>query len=108
MDNSTRINFLVPTETVPALIGLQGQKHRDTQLRSNTRISIEKSSELLTRVEVQGSRDNCCIAQQLIFLSVKHHLASLRDLDQGPVEVGRQHAALDLKTILFEIHNLKC
>ena len=41
--------ILVPTETLPALIGYHGQKHQDTEKVTNTRISFIKQVGAVSR-----------------------------------------------------------
>ena len=96
--------FFIPTEAVAALIGFQGQKHRDTEARTSTKIEFVTDQGHGSRVKILGSQENCRLAQQLIELALAHYLASVEMPPVPNLVVGKPQAALDIKTVLFEIY----
>ena len=100
------MEFVVPTDVMPALIGLRGQKHKDTEQRTNTVISFKKLSNCLTLVSVHGKSHNCELAKKLLQMASGHYLASLKNDDCDDLQVpGIDHARQDIKTFLTEILN---
>ena len=99
---------MVPLEALPSLIGLKGQKHKDTERATDTKIAYNKHSEVLCEVSIRGTQEKCSLAKKLVCLAVNHHLASLKENPFQEEELGLPHAILDIRTILFEIYNNKC
>ena len=99
-----RLSFSIPTEAVPACIGHNGRKHRDTEGRTKTKIVFaDSSSDVMTLVSVEGSPADCETARTLINMAVGHCLASLKETGSRPHTLDETHATLDIKTVLFEI-----
>ena len=42
--STIQFDFFVPTESIPALIGYQGQKHKDSEKATNTKIEFVKTT----------------------------------------------------------------
>ena len=103
------ITVEVPTETIPALIGLKGCKVKDTEQITCTKISFFKSEKPLSTVKILGkSLMDVEKAKKIIIIGTFHHLAQLKT--PSPVRFdrpGRQEAALDLKTFAAEINHRK-
>ena len=99
-----KIAFSVSTKAVAALIGLQGQKHRDTETRTDTKIEFLTSQGEDSMVEITGSQENCRLARRIIEMALRHHLASVTMPPVPDTDVGQSHAALDIKTVLFEMY----
>ena len=102
------MEFLVPSEAVPALIGIKGQKNRDTEARSRTKISFRKFSDVLHLVRIEGSPQNCVLARRIVDHALGHHLASLKTYEVNPQLPDSSHAELDVKSFLFELFSNKC
>ena len=103
-----RIIFQVPSDCVPALIGLGGSKVEDTQRKSETDIKFSKFSDVLHSVSVSGfSVDNCNLAKRIIVLAVNHHLAALKTLPPNTEFPGEAEARLDAQTFFAEVMHRK-
>ena len=101
----TRIEFPVPTEALPALIGHQGQKHRDTEKATATTVRFNKKSEVISTALVFGTPENCCRAKCLINIAVGHHLASLKTVHANKEKMPSSSVVLqDLRTVCHEIY----
>ena len=86
------LSFNVPAEAVSSLIGWKGNKIKDTQLKTSTRIKFLKQSEELFLVNIHGNLDDCYLAKSIILLGVRHHQAAIVPLkgvehDQDESEV---------------------
>ena len=75
-----KIEFLIPSESVPAVIGLQGTKIKDTQLVTNTIIHLKSNRHIFHSVSIKGSStDICQLAKRIICHATRLHLASLKE-----------------------------
>ena len=98
---------MIPTEAIPGLIRYQGQKHKDTEMRTNTKIAYTKVSEVLSSARITGKAEDCRIARALINMAIGHSLASMKTEPASLEQLGEIHAAYDIKTIFFEIQKNK-
>ena len=111
METATKLTVKqlpVPSESVPALIGLGGQNVRSTMAVTNTTITFIKSPHI-SRAVITGDSSNVALAQQVRKLAVLHHQAAVRPLSvrDNLGQPGLAEAALDLRTFKFEIDNLR-
>ena len=100
--------FHVPIETLPALLGINGQKHNDLEKRTNSRLKFEKDGDKGLLVIIYGPLENCRLARALVHIAVSHFQASVAPMSPRKETLGSVHACLDLKTVLFEIYDRKC
>ena len=102
-----QLELFVPTETIPALIGYKGQKHRDTEKATKTKLKFFKEPGAVSRISIIGSFQDCEIAKRVINIAVGHHLASVK-IDKGHEEdLGPDHATQDIRAICHEIYKSK-
>ena len=101
------IEFIVPSEAIPALIGYKGQKHQDTEERTKTKIKFSKNCEVTSKVNIIGSMQNCRIAEGILKLAARHCLASLKTMEPYQGVLRQENAVYDVKTLLFEIDKNK-
>ena len=47
-----KLNFCIPTEAIPAIIGHQGLKIKDIEAKSKTRVIIDNTGDLTSKVRV--------------------------------------------------------
>ena len=97
------IRFNVPAECVPSLIGLKGDKKRDTELKTDTQIRFIRQSEELYIVSITGEEKKCYQAKKIILLSVAHHRASILTFKYTPKQPNEKEVASDLKTFWAEV-----
>ena len=102
------LEFMVPAEAVPALIGYNGQKHKDTESRTRTRIKFIKVSDIIFAVSIIGSPDDCNLAKSLINMAIGHHLAAIKVPLKYEEDFGQIHATYDVQTFLHEVYKNKC
>ena len=72
----SRETLRVPTSTVPALIGLKGEKIKDIRISSGATIWFDSGAGPLTTAHVQGSAEQTRMAISLLKLSVLHARAA--------------------------------
>ena len=105
--NTIMIEFIVPTEAIPALIGYQGQKHKDTENRTSTKIRFLKNCDVLSTVRIIGHPDKCKIAEAILKMALGHTLASMTTSRPHNEVLNISHAKYDVKTFLFEVDRNK-
>ena len=95
---------MVPAISVPALIGIKGQKHRDTETRTHTSINISHISDVSANVKIRGNFPECLLAKQIIQLAVSHYLASVGHIGGKNAEKpSYKHAGQDVMTVMSEL-----
>ena len=100
--------MMVPTESIPAIIGHAGLKIKDIQKASRTNLHIIKKPDvdILSLVEISGT-DICSVerAKKLINLAVKHYFAAVSKPNSKSSYVKSEwhEAALDARTFWAEI-----
>ena len=104
----SQVCFHVPSEALPALIGVKGAKHRDLEATSRTKIILVDQLDGQALVTIRGHLPNCELARSLVHMTIRHFQASLSVVEPRREELNIDHAALDLKTLLFEIYSSKC
>ena len=100
------LSFNVPADSVPALLGLKGNKLKDTQMKTNTRIKFLQQSEELYNVNIQGNISDCHLAQKLIFLGVRHHQAAVVSRTYVEYQGDGTEVKHDIRAFIAEINNL--
>ena len=76
--------------SVPAVIGLQGTKIKDTQLVTNTIIHLKSNCHIFHSVSITGSStDNCQLAKRIICHATGLHLASLKENQHSSDRPGK-------------------
>ena len=97
------IRMFIPSECVPAVIGHRGQKHRDIEMRTGTRVKISSHSEFVHSVTITGELANCKLAETLTNMAVGHNLMSLKTVPCPDSVPNVDDAKLDVKTFFFEV-----
>ena len=101
------LEIKVPSETIPALIGYKGQKHRDTEARSRTKISFNSESASTSVVKITGNFEDCRLAENLINKAIGHYLAAVMTHSESTEIPGAIHAAYDVQAFLHEVNKNK-
>ena len=95
----------VPSEAVPAIIGLKGKKIKDTCAVFNTSIKIEKTNGPLSFVTIRTYKEDAIEkTKKILIMTVKHYFASVEELPASseiPTEPNDADALQDLKTFSF-------
>ena len=103
---SHNIQFILPSECIPAIIGLNGDKVKDTKSVTGTTIQLTKKSDLFHLVSVSGhSIESCHLAKRILLHAVSHHLASLQKPLHVPNGSGQAKAESDVHTFFTETYN---
>ena len=103
---SHNIQFILPSECIPAIIGLNGDKVKDTKSVTGTTIQLTKKSDLFHLVSVSGhSIESCHLAKRILLHAVSHHLASLQEPLHVPNGSGQAEAGSDVHTFFTETYN---
>ena len=90
------------------MIGLEGRKKKDTEIKSNTTIKILKTPLELYTVNITGQLDNCFLAKRIMMLAIRHYYASLDTAhSQKSFPDETSIAARDIQTFCAEMENLK-
>ena len=94
--------ILVPAESVPSLLGLNGSKHQDTQKRTGSEIVVNRVQEdPLAEVKIKGGDE--LLAEALLILAVKHYFASQEPLPMEREETNEEDIVFyDLKCFITE------
>ena len=106
------LSFVVPSEAVPALLGLAGAKVKDTMRTSRTTIEFSKYSDILDNVTVYGEPGQCDLARRIILHGVSHYLASMVTMvPSSKMDIrtsDREDAECDVRTVLSELEYHRC
>ena len=94
--------MFIPSESVPAAIGFQGQKHRDTEIRTRTKIKFARHSEFVHSITITGDPVNCRLAETLLNMAVGHNLMSVKIVPSPDNVPNADDADLDVKTFFYE------
>ena len=105
---TTHVSFEVPSVCVPALIGYNGDKVKDTRVKTNTQIIFSSLSGQFHLVSIIGEEANVITAHRIIIMAIKHHFSSVLTANTSVTCPGREEAELDIKTILSEIDYFQC
>ena len=101
--------LLVSSVFFPALIGLKGAKHKDTEGVTNTRICFKRLNDDSYKVHISGHRCNVALARDIIGVALQHAGAAVEDpkteVDVGP---GKEEAVLDCKMFISETLRKRC
>ena len=89
--------------------GLNGQKIKDTEKVSGTKIRFKQDKNGNHKAVVFGpSKEMVTLAENLILIAIKHFKASLEELTTSDKSFSADEAAkCDIETFFFEINNLK-
>ena len=105
---SFNIKLTVPSESIPAIIGLNGSKVKDTQVKSCTTINISQQKDNLHLISITGETEQKCnLARRILLHAVKHYFASLKTESPDNTIPGRAEALLDIHTFYTEILSRK-
>ena len=74
LDLSLRCNIYL---LVMNFMSFLGQKIKDTRLKTNCKVKLFKQTEELYRVCLEGSFENCRVAEKILLLSVRHNQNSM-------------------------------
>jgi hypothetical protein len=100
---SCSVSLLIPSECVPALLGLGGVKVKDIQNKSSTQIQFLPHSDMLRLAVIVGQTDkNCNLAQRLIIHGVNHHFASLKAASPNRSMPNEEDTKLDVRIFYAE------
>ena len=98
-----RKSIELPIEALPALKGLCGQKVRDTQEVTQTKIHFKRKSSTVLAHIIGSCWKNVSRAEKILKLCVKHLNASLCPLKSMEVEtMDEEDVERDLRTFYFE------
>ena len=99
----------VPSECLPALLGLEGKKHKDTERVSKTKIRFKRVNSDSYNAKIFGKPDNIILAKQIIDVAIKHFKASVsEDSQEDPALPGKDEAVLDCNMFISETLRRKC
>ena len=99
----------VPSECVPALLGLNGKKHKDTENISRKKICFKRLNSDSHKAHIFGKPDNIMLAIKMIDLAIKHFKASVsEDSQEDPEPPGKDEAVLDCNMFISETLRRKC
>ena len=102
-------SFCVPSVVIPSLIGLKGNKHKDTEQISKTKISFKRMDSCTHKVHISGLPEGIKTAKKIVELAVKHYSASVAIgtvLDNNVA--AKEEAILDCKMFISEVMRMKC
>ena len=100
--------FNFPTEAVSAVIGYQGSKIRDIQLKSGAQVQIIPKDAPLSDACITGSNYQCYLAVRMILHSVSHNRASqAAPPSDADFSFNKDHSLQDVATIFTEIYYRK-
>ena len=101
----------VPSEAVPAIIGCEGSKVKDTSTVFNTTIKVDKTDSPLSFLSITADNEEAIEkTKNILVMAVKHYFASVEELPANsdiPTEPDEADALQDLKTFSFETFTRK-
>ena len=104
--NMPESTMSVPSEAVPAIIGCEGSKIKDTCAVFNTSIDIDKTDDPLSYVTIRAYSEVAIErTKQILPMAVKHYWASVEVLPANgdiPTKPNYADAFQEVKTFSFE------
>ena len=97
----------VPSEAVPSLLGHYGTKLKDTELASNSKIHVKKTSDILSFVKISApSILSLNRAEHIIKISVYHYIAATENIEGLPLKSSpcKLDAKMDVRVFWAELN----
>ena len=101
-------NILIPTGSIPSLIGLNGQNVKSTELVSGCNVQIKRAAGSVSHAIISGSPSGVLKAEQIIKLAVLHNKEATSISPGAPdTTPSKLDVAVDLRTFIAEVCHFK-